>query len=244
MTKTRQDYKVWDKTTRVFHWVNFLSVLALIIIGTIILNGRTIGLSGDGKVLLKIIHVCVGYVFAINLIWRIIWGFIGGARARWSAILPMGKGYMANLKAFIAGEKSGNPVTYAGHNPVARIVITLMILACIVQLVTGLVIAGTDIYYPPFGHMIAEWVAASGVDPSTLLPGDKSMVDAAAYSEMRDFRKPFIETHVYAFYTLSTLIVIHILAVARHEVTHGDGIISAMFSGKKTLSNKPVDSDL
>ena len=232
---------VWDRTTRIFHWVNFLSVLTLMILGTIILNGKTLGLSGDAKILLKVLHVSAGYVFAVNLIWRIVWAFVGRVSARWKSILPFGKGYSAELKAFVDGEKSGNALSYAGHNPLAKLIITLLLIVCITQMVTGLVIAGTDIYYPPFGSMIAEWVAASGVDPVTLIPGDKSMLDPAAYKEMRGFRSPYIQTHVYGFYTLLAFTLIHIAAVIVHEAKHSEGIISAMFSGKKLLNAKPAD---
>ena len=72
MTTKLQRHKVWDKTTRIFHWVNALSVSSLIVIGILILNTKSFGITGDAKILLKTIHVYFGYVFAINLAWRLI----------------------------------------------------------------------------------------------------------------------------------------------------------------------------
>jgi cytochrome b len=59
----------------------------------VILNAKSLGVSGEGKILLKTIHAYIGYVFVINLSWRLVWGFIGNKYVRWKAILPIGKGY-------------------------------------------------------------------------------------------------------------------------------------------------------
>ena len=238
-----KSYAVWDRTTRVFHWVNVLLVFILIILGTVILNGKVFGLAGDGKVMMKTVHVYTGYLFALNLGWRLVWGFIGGAHARWAAVLPLGKGYVASLKAFVASLKTDKPVPYAGHNPLGRLSVTLLLLLLLTQAVTGLVIAGTDIYAPPFGGMIAEWVAASGLDPATLVPGDKSMVDPDAWKEMRAFRSPFITVHIWGYYILMGVVALHIGAVIHGEVKHGGALVSAMFTGKKLMKDKPVDID-
>jgi len=74
--KPLKEYFVWDRPVRIFHWLNVLCVLGLIAIGVTILNAKELGISTDGKILLKTWHVYFGYVFVINLIIRIIWGFI------------------------------------------------------------------------------------------------------------------------------------------------------------------------
>jgi cytochrome b len=119
-------------------------------------------------------------------------------------------------------------------------VISLFLLL-ITQAITGLLIAGTDLYYPPLGGWIAEWVAPAGVDPASLVPGDKTMVDAAAWSEMRDLRKPFIITHVWVFYSLLAAVVLHVVAVVVAEVRERSGLVSAMITGDKVLAERPVD---
>lgn len=233
------EYKVWDRTTRIFHWVNVLAMLVLIAFGVALLNAGALGASNDGKIMLKTIHVYAGYVFAVNLAWRLVWAFIGGPFARWRSVLPGGKGYGAALKAYISGEKT----SYLGHNPLGRIAVTVLLIALTVQAVTGLVLAGTDIYYPPFGGMIAEWIAAPGVNPADILPYDRSLVDPEAYSEMRAFRGGYIQTHVNNFYIILSLVVMHIGAVVWTENRHGGSIVSAMFSGKKALKETPEDAD-
>lgn len=234
-------YSVWDANTRWFHWINLLCILGLIAVGVVILNGKALGVATEGKILLKTVHVWIGYVFATNLLWRLIWAFIGGQYARWRAILPGGQGYMNEVQGYIGDLKSGRPRQYLGHNPLGRIAVTLLLCLLLVQAITGLVLAGTDIFYPPLGSWITGWIASPGVDPATLVPYAKEMYDPAAYDAMRSFRKPFITIHYYGFYVLLGLALVHILAVVVTEVREGGNLISAMFSGKKILSETPAD---
>jgi Ni/Fe-hydrogenase 1 B-type cytochrome subunit len=237
-------YSVWDRTTRLFHWVNVICIIGLIAVGVTILNYKILGVNNDGKLLLKTVHVYIGYVFLLNLSWRFIWGFIGNKYSRWSAILPMGKGYWRSVNEYISGTKLGQPPQYLGHNPVAKLMVGLMFLLLATQATTGLVLAGTDLYLPPFGHEIAEWVTGSGEEHDkifNLKPGSKDDVDSEAYGQMRNLRKPFITTHVYTFYILLISIVLHIAAVILTEVREKNGLVSAMFTGNKVVSKKPVD---
>ncbi|MDT8388676.1 MAG: cytochrome b/b6 domain-containing protein [Thiogranum sp.] len=234
-------YGAWDASVRWFHWINVLSVIGLVAVGVVILNAKLLGVTDDGMVLLKTVHVWIGYVFALNLLWRLVWAFIGGPGARWRSFLPGGRGYVAEARRYIADFIAGRPRQYLGHNPLGRIAVTLLLLLMVIQAATGLVLAGTDIFYPPFGGLIAEWVAATGVPPDTLVPYTPALYDEAAWEAMRNFRKPIITVHYYNFYALITVIVIHILAVVVTEVREGGNLISAMFTGKKLLSKPPSD---
>ncbi len=237
-------YQVWDKSVRIFHWFNVLCVLALIAVGTAILNAKGLGVSTDGKVLLKSVHVYIGYVFAINLAWRLAWGFIGNRYARWSAIIPFNAQHRAQLSAMMMGAKSGTPVGFLGHNPIARLMVALLLLLLSMQAITGLILAGTDVYMPPFGNTIKEWVAVDSSTVESIKPYSKEGVDAEAYKEMRDFRKPIITTHYYVFFVLLAAIFLHLLAVVMTEIKEKNGIVSAMFTGKKVFVDKPFDADL
>ncbi len=238
-----KSYAVWDANTRWFHWINVLCVLALMAVGLVIFNGNTLGLSSDGKILLKVIHVWIGYVFVLNLTWRFVWAFIGSRHARWSAILPGGKGYVQSVRNYVVAFMSGNPEHYLGHNPLGRIAIFLLFILLTTQAITGLVLAGTDLFYFPFGAWIAQWVAAPGIEPAALLPSASQMYDPQAYAEMRAFRSPFITMHKYSFYALAVVIVLHIAATVITEIKEGGNIISAMFTGKKVFKHPPVDAE-
>lgn len=236
---------VWDRPTRWFHWLNLIFVIALAGLGLFILNAKAFGVSGDGKILLKTLHVYVGYCFVLNIAWRLIWGFVGNRFARWSFILPVKKGYVTGLRGYLNGLSADSAPTYLGHNPLGRLMIMLLLLLLCTQSLTGLVIAGTDLYKPPFGGMIAAWV--TGGDPemrAELVPGSKDHVDPAAYDEMRRLRKPIVTTHLYVFYALMAASVLHIAGVVVAEVRDRNGLVSAMITGQKVFDKTPADDEL
>ena len=83
-----KSYPVWDVPTRWFHWINVLCAIGLIAIGVVILNAKVLAVPNDGKVALKVVHVWIGYCFAINLLWRLVWAFVGNRYARWRKFFP------------------------------------------------------------------------------------------------------------------------------------------------------------
>jgi len=96
---------------------------------------------------------------------------------------------------------------------------------------------------PPFGGVIKQWVATDEASLDTVKPYSKEGVDEASYQSMRAVRKPFITLHYYTFYLLVAVLIFHIWGVVITEIRERNGIISAMFTGKKVFDSKPVDSD-
>lgn len=238
-----KSYAVWDVNTRWFHWINVICVTALAAVGVVILNAGDLGVHNAGKVTLKTVHAWTGYVFVLNLLWRIAWAFFGNRNARWRSILPGGRGYFQALRRYVAAFFASQPEQYLGHNPIGRLSVAAMLLLMTAQAITGLVLSGTDLFYPPIGHWIAQWVAAPGVAPDSLAPYAPEMYDAAAYETMRAFRKPIAVVHLYTFYILTVIVILHVIAVIITELREGGGIISAMFTGRKIISGRPVDED-
>ncbi|MGQ0620617.1 MAG: cytochrome b/b6 domain-containing protein [Panacagrimonas sp.] len=236
-----KSYPVWDAPTRWFHWINVLCVIALAALGLVILNAGAFKIPNEGKVLLKTLHVWVGYVFAVNIAARIVWAFVGNHYARWGQILPGGSGYLARVRSYVISFVAGRPEHYLGHNPLGRIAVAVLLLLITVQALTGLVLAGTDIYFPPFGHWIAQWIAAPGIDPATLVPYTPEMYDKTSYADMRAMREPVATAHLYGFFVLAGMIVIHIGAVVITELREGGNLISSMFTGRKIVAGKPAD---
>ena len=235
-------YKAWDLNTRLFHWINFLCVIVLSILGLIMLNKSAIGISGrEAGIGLKELHVTVGYVLATNLIIRIIWGFVSGRHSRWSALFP-GKNFRKELASYQASLATDKPQTFVGHNPKGRLSVILLMTVLIVMMTTGLIRAGTDIYYPPFGQYFAIQVAAEGTSPSEIRPYDKTGTDAEKLAELQEFKKPIGAIHVYGAYVLWLLILVHLIAVIRADASGQGTLISSMFTGKKHLPREPEDS--
>lgn len=236
-------YTVWDSGTRWFHWINALCVIALAVAGFLILNASAIEVPNAGKVTLKTVHVWIGYLFVLNLLWRIVWAFFGNRYARWRALLPGGRGYFQALRSYVAAFIAGDPEQYVGHNPAGRLGIAVLFLLITIMAITGLILAGTDLFYPPLGHWIAQWVAAPEVAPASLKPYAPEMYNTAAYESMRAFRKPIALVHLYSFYALLVVVVLHVAAVIVTELREGGSIISAMFTGRKIMTGRPVDEE-
>ena len=237
MSIEREQVFIWSRKIRLFHWINVVTILLLIVIGVIILNSKVVGVSTEGKVLLKTIHVLIGYVFAINLIVRIVVGFIGSSHERWSNSLPFYRGFKEELVKFSQHKK----MVYKGHNPAGKLMVFALLTLMSIQMVSGLIIAGTDIYYPPLGNYFVQNIAIDKDKIHDIKPYSKVNVDEDAYKAMRDIRKPFITAHLYAFYGLIFLIPLHIIGVIVAERRERSALVSSMFNGYKYLPKEAKD---
>ena len=119
--------------------------------------------------------------------------------------------------------------------------VALLLGLLVLQAATGLVLAGTDIYYPPFGSWIASWIAVPGIDPATIAPYDKTGIDPASWEAMRAFRSAFVTVHYWTFFALLAASAVHISGVVLAELREGGAIVSAMFTGRKIYDQRPAD---
>jgi cytochrome b len=239
-----QSVRVWDVPTRLFHWINVVCILLLIFLGFTLMYMEQLGFSGwEAKLALKRYHATIGYVFVTNLLVRFAWAFLGNAHARWRSFLP-DSASRRDVMPYIRDLIAGRPRQYVGHTPAGRVAITLMFAVMTVSALTGLVRAGTDLYYPPFGGMVASYVANPGVDPATLRPGKVPEANPERYDRVKSLRGNFGNIHIFSAYTLIFLAVFHIFAVVWTERYKG-GIVSAMISGRKMLDveQPPADAD-
>lgn len=231
-------FHVWDKPVRIFHWINLILISCLMFVGLIMLFKSELGISGlAAKIKLKELHIVIGYLFVINLLVRLIWGIIGSGYGRFSHLWPSFKAASDYRQALKAGK---NP-QYLGHNPLGKLAVSAIFALLIVLGATGLLRAGTDVFYPPFGTTITEFVAADGVEPASLKPYDDTGVNQEKVAQLKPYKSIIGKVHLYGAYTLMLLVLIHIIGVIIAELKHQPGIISAMFSGKKRLKDKPED---
>lgn len=236
-----KSYPVWDKPTRLFHWINVILVLALTLVGGIMMYRTELGISElTGKIGLKTLHVCIGYAFAINLIVRLVWGFIGNKYARFSHMFPNANS-KSELIAYKTELAAGKNPQYLGHNPKGKFAVLAIMLLLVTIMITGLLRAGTDIYYPPLGSAVQSYLADTNVEPTSLKPYDATGVNAEKADALKPMKGLAGQVHVYAVYVLLLLMLLHVFAVIYTEVKRQPGIISAMFSGKKIIQGQPKD---
>ena len=242
MPKQYKNYNTWSPSVRWFHWINVLCVISLIFVGLMMLYKKDLGITSlEAKIGLKELHVIIGYIFATNLLIRLFFALTGTTSARFSAFIP-GKGFIQNLKNYRISLKAGNPQQFIGHNPLGKLAVTALFTLLIIMVFSGLIRAGTDIYYPPFGSTVASYLAEDGVEPSSLLPYQKEGVDKEKMASLKAFKSPIGKIHLFTAYFLMLLIIIHIAVVIRAEMKEGDRLISSMFSGKKMMNETPQDT--
>jgi cytochrome b len=110
---------VWDAPTRLFHWT--LVVL--------ILSAWLTAESEAGQ-----IHVLIGETVAGLLVFRLIWGFVGGEHARFSDFAAGPNAIVAH----IGNLWSAQPKRHLGHNPLGGLAVLLLLLTTVVIVATGL----------------------------------------------------------------------------------------------------------
>ena len=116
-TVSLKEYPFWDVSTRLFHWINVMAVMSLICIGLIMLYKEELGITEvSAKLGLKSVHVIIGYILVLNLIWRINWAFIGNRYARARAITP-GSDFIKSLRRYVPSLVQGQPQRFIGHTP-------------------------------------------------------------------------------------------------------------------------------
>ncbi|MBU6223726.1 MAG: cytochrome b/b6 domain-containing protein [Burkholderiales bacterium] len=113
--------RVWDLPTRTFH-----AVLALCVFGLMITGG-----NGD---LAMTVHFYLGYTVLTLVLFRIIWGCIGGYWSRFSNFIPSPTRFLAYFRSQSHAIKS--PVV--GHNPLGALSVLAFLIAIFLQAISGL----------------------------------------------------------------------------------------------------------
>jgi cytochrome b len=90
--------RVWDLPTRCFHWLLVVSVIGLVVTGNV---------GGEAMVW----HFRFGYAVLSLLLFRVVWGLVGGYWSRFVQFIYSPKAIIAYLKG------KGRATDNVGHNP-------------------------------------------------------------------------------------------------------------------------------
>ncbi|NKE68276.1 cytochrome B [Ramlibacter sp. RBP-2] len=112
--------RVWDLPTRLFHW----SLVACI--AGLVLTGYAGGARMEW-------HARIGYAVLTLLLFRLVWGFVGGHWSRFSSFVR-GPSHVA---AYLRGQ--AHPDSLVGHNPLGALSVVAMMVLLLAQVATGLV---------------------------------------------------------------------------------------------------------
>lgn len=109
---------VWDLPTRLFHW----SLLALVLIAWF---------TGEEEGTAALIHRTAGEAIAGLIVFRVIWGFAGGERARFADFAAGPAAIIAHVRDLF----SQQPKRHLGHNSLGGVAVFLLL-----AIVTGTVV--------------------------------------------------------------------------------------------------------
>jgi len=110
--------KVWDLSTRLYHWAQAVLFVALM----------ATGFSGNGP------HVQLGLVIMTLIVWRIIWGFVGSETSRFKQFLRSPK----RVINYLLGREISRP----GHNPAGGWMVITLVSMLLIQCISGMALAG------------------------------------------------------------------------------------------------------
>jgi len=137
--------RIWDWPTRVFHWV------LLVLVTTSFVTGH---IGGNAMQY----HLWSGFTILGLLIFRLVWGVVGGHYARFASFVRSPASAWRYARSLMRPDSP----RYPGHNPLGGWSVIAMLLALMLQVGTGL-FATDEIFtqgplYPLVSDSTADWL--------------------------------------------------------------------------------------
>jgi cytochrome b len=110
--------RIWDLPTRLFHWL---------------LAAALIGLVSTGLAGIMEWHFRLGYTVLALLLFRLVWGFVGGRWSRFAAFIYAPRSVLAYLRG------RAHPDHLVGHTPLGALSVFALLAILALQVATGLV---------------------------------------------------------------------------------------------------------
>lgn len=110
--------RVWDLPTRLFHWALVGCVVGLVVTGEV---------GGNAMVW----HFRLGHAVLALLVFRLVWGFVGGHWSRFSTFVHA----PTTVLAYLQGR--GKPEHSVGHNPLGAGSVLALLTLLLLQVASG-----------------------------------------------------------------------------------------------------------
>ena len=207
---------VWELPVRLYHWVNAVCVVVLVVTGFLI--GTPIAVSYSSEAYqqywfgtVRFAHFVAAFVFFFNFLVRIYWGFVGNRHARWRQFLPVTATQWREIGAVLRVDilqTTPKGLVSTGHNALASLVYFLSFLAFLFQALTGFALYSgmSSSLLPRCFHFIVP-----------LMGGDFAVR----------------QWHHATMWFFVVFAVIHVYLVAYHDYVEGRGTASSMVGGWK-----------
>jgi cytochrome b len=128
--------RVWDLPTRLFHWLLAMCVVGLVITGSV--GGNWMNW-----------HLRLGYSVLTLLLFRLVWGFVGGHWSRFSSFIYAPSSLLGYLKG------RGRPEHSVGHTPLGALSVFALLLILAAQVGTGLMSDDEISFFGPLVRFVS-----------------------------------------------------------------------------------------
>jgi cytochrome b len=184
---TLRALSVWELPLRLFHWA------IVVLVAAAYLTWRLNWMDW---------HVWIGLAALTALLFRILWGFWGGESARFAHFAAGPRAALEHLRHLARRE----PDYQVGHNPAGAWMVWLLLVALLVQTLSGLIV-NNDI--------------ADAGPLTERMPAALSNAITAA--------------HRIGWDVLAAAVAVHITAILWYALAKGQNLITPMLSGRKQL---------
>lgn len=133
--------RVWDLPTRIFHWALVAGVIGLAITGTV---------GGNAMVW----HFRFGYSVLTLLLFRVVWGLVGGRWSRFGAFIYSPQSVINYLRG------RGKPEHGVGHSPIGAGSVFAMLGFLLAQAGTGLLSDDEIAFSGPLTRFVSNSVVS------------------------------------------------------------------------------------
>ena len=208
---------VYEAPVRVWHWINATAILVLCMTGYLI--GSPLPSAGGEASdhfqmgYIRFAHFAAAYVFAVGLLGRIYWAFVGNHHSRELFTLPVFRlAYWREVWAMFSWYLflRPRPNQYVGHNPMARLMMFVgYFLVSLFMLVTGFALYGE-------GTGMGSW--AYTVFSSWALP-------------LLGYSQNVHTLHHLAMWWLIIFAIVHMYMAVREDIFTGETVVSTMVNG-------------
>jgi cytochrome b len=134
--------RVWDLPTRLFHWTLMASFVGLIVTGSV---------GGN----LMEWHLRLGLLVMALLLFRLVWGFLGGRWSRFASFVYS----PATCWRYLKGQET--PEHNVGHNPLGALSVFAMLALLLAQVGSGLVSDDEIAFFGPLVGFVSSQTVAS-----------------------------------------------------------------------------------
>ncbi len=223
--KRQTSVYVYEAPVRIWHWVNALVIIVLMITGYFIGSPPpTMGAQGEAYNqfffgYIRFFHFAAGWILCIGFLGRIYWAIVGNSHARQLFYFPLfSRKFWSEvwfeIRWYLFLEK--RPKKYVGHNPLAQLAMFFF-----ATLGIGfMILTGMALYSEGLGH--ESWLYK--ITGSWLIP---------LFGQSQDLHT----VHHLGMWWIVIFMIIHIYVAVREDIMSRQSIVSTMISGTRIFKD-------